>query len=360
MAQPAFLAALGSLALLVSGSSFGQETAPVSQPQAVAVPFLYQIDGNGTSAFLYGTVHLPDKRVVSLPNSVAAAFLESDRFYAEIEATTESETKVQAMAQLPKDTSLPELVGPDTWSRIEARFIKAGQPAAFARMLGTMEPWAFSSLLPMLDYLEALATQPALDKMLYQRAVASGKAVAGLETVEEQVSVFESFSRSEQIQMLRDSLDLLDEYEASGRNVMEEMIGAWMSGNEKALVKLLEDGFGTDPILRERAENELLWKRNTRFAKRMQREMAAHPGKTAFFAIGALHLPNEAAPEAVAPKPNAGGDPEGDTANGTKARAPKLGVVELLENRGYTVTRIGAAPRPPVSAGNAAKKSAGK
>ena len=301
----------------------------------MANPFLYSITGKGTSAYLYGTVHLPDRRVVTLPPSVVTAFEESDAFFAEIEATAESEAKVQAMAMMPEGQSLDQLVGAATWSQIEARFIKAGQPAMVAKAMARFEPWAFSSLLPMLDYLEEMATQPALDKMLYLRAQAAGKSVAGLETVEEQVAVFESFTRAEQIEMLRDSLIMLDEYEAAGRQVMEEMISAWMSGDSTTLVALLDDGFGRDPLIRERAEQELLWKRNVRFAERMEAAMVAAPAKTSFFAIGALHLPD--APAAPA---KAAGAMEG----AAKMKAlPKVGVVELMRSRGYTVTRVGAA-----------------
>ena len=333
-------AVLGGCALLLSASSFAQE--PVAQgavaqgtaAPSVATPFLYSITGKGTSAYLYGTVHLPDKRVVTLPPSVVKAFDDSDSFFAEIEATPESEAKVQQMAMMPEGETLDVLVGPDTWSRIEARFIKAGQPAMMAKAMARFEPWAFSSLLPMLDYLEEMATQPALDKMLYMRAQEAGKSVAGLETVEEQVAVFRTFTRAEQVQMLRDSLVMLEEYEAAGRQVMEEMITAWMSGDSKTLVALLDDGFGKDPLIRERAEQELLWKRNVRFAERMEAAMTAAPAKTSFFAIGALHIPD--AP-AMTPK-----DAAAVEASAQPKGLPKVGVVELMRQRGYTVTRVGA------------------
>lgn len=340
MSHRILLAALGGCALLFAQPILAQETtappeAPASSPK-LATPFLYQITGKGTTAYLYGTLHLPDKRVVTLPASVEAALDDSDAFFAEIEATAESEAKVQSMAMMPEGFSLDQLVGADTWSKIEARFIKAGQPALMAKMMARFEPWAFSTLLPMLDYLEEMATQPALDKMLYQRAQKAGKAVAGLETVEEQVAVFEIFTREEQVVMLRDSIAMLEEYEAAGRRVVEEMIEAWMSGDSVALVKLLDDGFGRDPALRDRAEQALLWARNARFAERMEAAMTASPAKTNFFAIGALHLPD-------APKM------EGKPAANKEGMAPKLGVPELMRRRGYTVTRIGKNQPVPAS-----------
>ncbi|QDV07732.1 TraB family protein [Planctomycetes bacterium Poly30] len=344
MAHATFLAALGFFVSLLPGQSPARKTDGALNQDVISTPFLYQIDGKGTSGFLYGTVHLPDKRVVTLPVSVVAAFDGSDRFYAEIEATPESEARGQAAAQLPAGVKLPQLVGADTWSRIEGQFIKAGYPAAMASALSGMEPWAVSSLLPMIDYLAELQTNPPLDKMLYQRAAADGKAVAGLETIEEQLSVFQGFSRDEQVTMLRDSLDLLDKYEAEGRKVMEEMIAAWMSGDSKTLVSLLDDGFGNDPEIRERAEDEILWKRNHRFAERIESEMSAHPDKTSFFAIGALHLPD-------APAAEVGPDAPLTNDATPESRPAQLGVVELMRRRGYTVTRVEARKPEPAKAG---------
>jgi uncharacterized protein YbaP (TraB family) len=342
MAHRILVGALSGCFLLFAGTSSAQEVAS-SSAREVATPFLFQIEGKGTSGFLYGTVHLADKRVVTLPGSVTAALDLSDSFFAEIEATAASEAKVQKMAMMPAGESLDVLVGSETWKRVEAQFIKAGHPAMMAKGMARLEPWAFSSLLPMLGSLEEMAARPALDKMLYQRAEKAGKSVAGLETVEEQVELFRSFTRDEQVQMLRDSLTLLEEYQAAGRDVMEEMIAAWMSGDSAALVALLDDGFGTDPAIRERAEQALLWKRNVRFAERMEAAMAAAPAKTAFFAVGALHIPN--APKA--PKAAGAAATDGSEASG----APKLGVVELLRRRGYTVTRVGSGVAVPAKAG---------
>ena len=73
---------LAPLALLVAAyaAPAAQET-PAPAPQASAPPaapkgspFLWRIEGHGAAAYLYGTIHLPDDRVLSLPDTVERAF----------------------------------------------------------------------------------------------------------------------------------------------------------------------------------------------------------------------------------------------------------------------------------------------
>lgn len=337
------LAALPTIAAALAPAllSLPQTPAPTTEPaaaQASASPFLWRIEGNGTTGFLYGTIHLPDPRVVALSTEVEEAFDGSDMFFAEIEATAASELEVHRASQLDGDKTLDELVGASTWARIEKRFADAKLALITPGMKGS-EPWAVSAMMPMLDYVpDLMAGKAPLDKALFQRAQKAGKTVGGLETVAEQIAAFEAFDRTQQIQMLRESLDLLDRYEAEGRSVMEETVVAWLSGDEKQLMSLLDDGFGTDPVLSARAEEELLWKRNLRLADRIADKMTQSPDKTGFFAVGALHMPDERT------EPRAAGA-------GTANEPARKGIVTLLRAKGFRVERAVPAAAVPAGAG---------
>ena len=74
-------------------------------------------------------------------------------------------------------------------------------------MVARMKPWAIAV---------TLMTPPAqggvvLDQLLYRQAVSAGKPVQGLETVAEQVDLFDGLSEQEQIGLLRDTVDHLPE-----------------------------------------------------------------------------------------------------------------------------------------------------
>jgi uncharacterized protein YbaP (TraB family) len=334
------LVALGATLVLSTfvSTTLGQEPAarPAPQPEAPAtrVPFLYELQGHGATAFLFGTVHLPDARVVELPEVVERAFLSADAVYTELEMTGAAEREGAKAGMLPEETSLPKIIGPDLMQRLEARLSAAELPA---RMFDQFQPWAVSAMLPILPVLHEMGLRPALDKTLYQRAGALKKTVGGLETVAEQAAVFAGLSVDEQRALVRDGLDLLDQHDAAGRNGLEELVQAWLSGKLERLLDLLEEGFGPDEALRRKLEDRIVWDRNRRFAERIDTRIQAAPTQVAFFAVGALHLPDgrvvaaaDTSPEALAAE-----------------RQRMRGLLTLLREAGYTVvhrTKVEAAP----------------
>jgi len=314
--------------------------APTAAPAPPSQPFLWRIERGEAKGYLYGTVHLPDARALAIPAQVQTALDASTAFFAEIETTPEVEQQVQMAALLPPASSLDRMVGPETWARVEARIKEAGLPAAYSAGLARMKPWAVGATLPMLKYLpEMSAGRPPLDKWLFQRAREAGKKVGGLEEPAEQIAAFEAFTDGEHLSMLTDTLDELDRYEADGRDLIEETLAAWLSGDEERLLALMDAGFGTDPGLKERAAAALLWRRNLRMAARIDERMGAETHT--FFAVGALHMPDapsEPAPGTGAEDASRRVQPTFEVSEGVQA--PKLGLVTLLRGRGYRVERV--------------------
>lgn len=339
------LAAALTLATFASpspGQAPGQEpkpqpeaaTAPKSGAQPARVPFLYELRGHGATAYILGTLHLPDERVVELPAVVERAFLSADAVYTELEMTATAELEGAMAGLLKGETKLPELVGPELMARLEARLAAA---ELSPRMFDPFQPWAVSAMLPVLPVLRDMGQRPALDKVLYQRAAGLKKTVGGLETVAEQAAVFAGLSRAEERALVRDGLDLLDQYDAAGRNGLEELVQAWLSGKLERLLDLLEEGFGPDEALRRKLEDRLVWDRNRRLAERIDAHIQAAPTKVAFFGVGALHLPDGR----VTPAPD-------ESAAATAAARERVrGILTLLREAGYTVvhrTEVDSAP----------------
>ncbi|MEL6428073.1 MAG: TraB/GumN family protein [Planctomycetota bacterium] len=310
-------------------------------------PFLWQIeglskDGEPIQAYLFGTVHLPDERVLDLHPEVERAFESSGAFYSEIETTEAATAEVQRVAQLPGGLRLSSLVGEALWQRIQRRLEAKKVPPGFTQVVDLMEPWAASALLPQLDYLPAqMKGAISLDETLYRRARAAKKPTTGLETVAEQIGVFTAFDRTEQVELLREGLDQLERDEAEGKDPVEETVLAWLSGQEAKLLDILEQSFQVDAALRRRAEDGLLWERNLRFAERIDAALRADAGTTAFIAVGALHMPDPRTGEDGRPS-EASTAGEGEE---TAAVLRRAGLVTLLRERGYAVTRV-RAPEP--------------
>jgi len=313
---------------------------PKAAAQPAPVPFLYELRGHGATAYLFGTLHLPDARVVALPEVVERAFASADAVYTELEMTDAAEREGAMAGTLAGGAGLPELVGQDLMARLEARLAAAGLPA---RMFDHFQPWAVSAMLPLLPVLREMGQRPALDKTLYQRAAAAKKTVGGLETVAEQAGVFAGLSLDEQRALVRDGLDLLDRYDAAGRNGLEELVQAWLSGKLERLLDLLEEGFGQDEALRRKLEDRLVWERNRRLAERIDKRIQAAPSQVGFFAVGALHLPDGRVPQGSAAANGPALSPEQVAAERQRTR----GMLTLLREAGYTVvhrTSVDAAP----------------
>lgn len=334
--------------LVGTGLDSSQEEVTVEGP-ARGAPFLWTIEGPEGRGYLYGTIHLPDQRALALPKVVEAAFGESGAYYSEIEYTPEAQQTTKDAAQLEGGVTLPELIGAAAWGRVEARLIRKKASPKTRASVRTLKPWAVSAMLTSLDYLEVqLKGQLPLDHVLYVRAQGAGKTVGGLESVQEQVGIFTRLSKEQRVLMLTETLDMLDRYEADGRDLMQETVKAWLSGTDKALLGLMEDSFGHDEALRKRLEQELLWDRNRVLTDRISARLTANTGKVTFFAVGALHMPD--GPKAKGTTPGS----EQKTAE-QRRKERKLGLISLLRAKGYRVTRVNVPATIPAPVGTGGK-----
>jgi uncharacterized protein YbaP (TraB family) len=164
------------------------------------------------------------------------------------------------------------------------------------------KPWAAALLLmaPQQD------PEKVLDVVLARRAVAQGKPVHELESIGEQVDIFDGMTEADQVVLLRHAVDNHDRMpKVTGR-----LIEAWLARDLALLWRIGQEGVGEseearrlDKVFRGR----LLTARNIRMADRLEARLKEGGG---FVAIGALHL--------------YGSD----------------GVLALLQNRGWRVSRV--------------------
>jgi len=170
------------------------------------------------------------------------------------------------------------------------------------KALQNMKPWAVLMLLMTLQN-NNRAELEVLDVKLYQRAKRKGMQLTGLESIQEQIGVFENMSEADQIWMLNrmvEEMAVVDEQ-------LDKIQQAYVNRQLGQLLVLQKQYMYDDSEADDRLIYQLLNVRNIRMAKRLQPILKQ--GK-AFIAIGALHLPG------------------------------KQGVLHLLEQQGYKVTAI--------------------
>jgi uncharacterized protein len=281
-----------SMALAQTGAAAARAHGP-----APGAPLLWRIEGPAP-VYLFGTIHVPDERVLALAPAVEQALAAAESLYTEIPMDAATQVGVMGKVLLPANQQLADVIGAplaDRLGKAVARALPASAPAGTAgmltAMLSRMKPWAAMSQLSLLEFIPDLAAgrQP-LDAMLWSRAQKAGKTVAALETVDEQLAVFDSFSMAEQTRMLELTLDELDRAaQAGGRSQTQDLIEAYLSGDLARLSKAMNDAMEGDRALMQRFIAVALDQRNAIMAERIERIRREQPKAVLFFAVGAAH-----------------------------------------------------------------------
>ena len=264
---------------------------------------LWQVTRDGKPlAHIFGTIHLADPDIVNLPAPVAAAFQAATSL--SVEAVLDpaaAQALGQAMA-LPPDRNLQDLVPAEVFSKAAI----AAQPYGLQPVqLNRLKPWALAMLITVTpdEMVRRNSGKVALDVLLTNQAQAAGKPVSGLETMQEQISVFDSLPPDEQASFLSAAAMEIPQKQ----KLMAAMKDAYLRRDIEGVRNAAYEGATkTERAAADKLERGLIDERNKRMAERMQ---SRFDGGT-FVAIGALHLPGED------------------------------GVLALLERDGYTVKRV--------------------
>ncbi len=347
-------------------------------------PFLWRVEGR-TPTYLFGTIHVPDDRVLALPPSVTKAFAESTAVYTEIPMDAGTQMGVMGKVMLPDGTQLSEVIGDRLYNRMTAAAEKtlgaehAGMGAMLGPLFQRMKPWAAMSQLSLLEFLpEMMAGKQPLDAMLYARAQAEGKTVGALETPDEQIAVFESFTLREQIRMLELTLDEIERVKPGDRTQTQQLIEAYLSGDMSVVSQVMEDAMAGDAALMSRFQDIAITKRNNHMTERILalRAPAAVGGVLRRGRHGPLRRPDghRGAAAESRPQGHAGSVVRSDTSVATRssnaavvtpcARTPRsrrrrsgAGIPSALQVAGAGKPRSGCSLPPLPSPGQAVAQS---
>ena len=218
--------------------------------------------------------------------------------------TTPEVPQRMAQAMMLKDgRSLDQILGPRLFASAANVGASYGMTPEHLRVYA---PWAAMTIFSITpaEYQRMAAGAVPLDQMLQARALKRGLALHGLESIEEQLSIFNDVPEAEQVALLDMALRehaRLDEWFARIKQ-------AYLARDTGALYGLMRSQTaGEDPALIKSFETRLIDDRNARMAARMIDQL--DEGQ-AFIAVGALHLPGE------------------------------RGLLALLERQGRKVTRV--------------------
>lgn len=284
-----YLLALSTL--LIAGCKTSKTE--LATAQKIDNALLWEISGKGleTPSYLYGTIHLIDQKDFFFPPKTLSSFEGSEKVFFEIDMN-EMNDMGKLMGLLPKtfmkdDKRLADLLSKEDYAVVEDHFQDMGLPLF---MLERIKPM-FLSIFAMGGDLSLESLQDGSMKS-YEMEFAdlanqSKKPVSGLETIEFQLSVFDTIPYTDQAEMLVDMIKNGD----SSSGQFQEMIQMYKDQRINDMVSSIEN----DPNGMGDHEDILLKLRNENWIPIMKKEMAQQP---TFFAVGAAHL---AGPHGVIP-----------------------------------------------------------
>ena len=269
-----FLAAAAAALSLGTGACASVDTPPAG---AVPGPALWRVSDADTTIYLFGTVHALPQASNWYDGRIERAFASADELVTEIDVSSAagSAEALQTASLLPEGQSLRALMKDDDREQYEAALVGLGLPV---EALDRYEPWFAAVTLSLLPLLRSgYDTQSGVELSLSGRA--GEKSRGALETIEQQVALFDTLPQEAQLAYLDETVEKLDQ----AASTLDAMVAEWVEGDAIALAALLNAEMA-DPVLYER----LLTARNANWAGWIENRLQ-QPG-TVFIAVGAGHL----------------------------------------------------------------------
>src|SRR6266498_3639173 len=240
--------------------------------------------------YLVGSIHALSKSDYPLPSPYEIALRDSKRFVFEFDPNrhAEFERKFEAAAKYPPGQDIRSKIDPEllAWLRKNILTLKAdsrrGTRARVARFDSELryKPWWIAQHLAAPASYSKSSASCGLDNYFVDHAKVAGKEIAGLESVDEHVSVLGGMSDRDGEFMLRDALTQPND----GEKEFSRMYKAWRRGDTDAL-------WAGDARLRRDAPSiaaRMVDNRNIKWIPRIEAELKS--GKPTAIVAGALHF----------------------------------------------------------------------
>ena len=242
----------------------------------------WKVDGEGKrSSYLLGTIHSDDERVLQRMRRIDWAFDRADRFVMEVVMDELGFLQMGSSMVFHDGRNLESLLGAADYRQVVKAMERYGMPEA---ALQRMKPWAVMAMLSIPSF----RSGQFLDMVLYQNAVNQGKPVFGLESVDEQLAVFENLSMPDQLALLKLTIQQLPEQSQMHDRLMRVYLRDDLRGLVELTAEIQQRNRGTAAM--GRFMKQLNEDRNIKMAQRVEAHLAAG---NAFIAVGALHLIGE-------------------------------------------------------------------
>ncbi|MBC2845440.1 TraB/GumN family protein [Winogradskyella flava] len=258
---------------------------------------LWKIDGNGLEkpSYLFGTIHITCD--ATLEDDVKKALDETTQLVLELDMDDPSmQTKMMQGMYMKDGKTLKDLVSEEDYKAIDSLFMdNMGMPV---KLFENVKPFLLTAMLypQLLD-----CPMQSFETELMNAAQAQGEEIKGLETIEEQLKVFDDIPYTDQAaDLVRSAKDNM----AHDKKMFSKMYKVY---DEENITKMLDMMNDENTISVSQYQDLLLANRNKNWISKIGDYAKEQP---TFFGVGAGHLAGE------------------------------NGVIKLLRKAGYTVTAV--------------------
>ncbi len=249
--------------------------------------FLWLAEAGKGRVYLLGSIHFGTPAMYPLPAVMIEAFDSADSLV--VEANILAVDSIQ-MTQLVMSkglyqdgTTLQQSLSNVTWNRV--KWVAASYGIAELQ-INQQRPWLVSMTLTAMA-LRRMGYREDLGIDLYFLKAAQGrKKIIELESIEQQLSLFEKLNAKEQALMLEETLRELDQADA----FFKRMLAAWQTGDGGEVESMMNENLGRMAGA-ERLNQIVLLDRNVTMTDAIDR--LARQGGIHFVVVGAGHLPGE-------------------------------------------------------------------
>lgn len=270
-----------------------------AQKQSTENSLLWKITGKDLKdpSYLFGTIHMICQDQYLWTDVMKNAFNSTHQLYLELPMADE-DFQMQMMKQimLTDSTTLKDFFTSEQYRKLD-QFFKDSMKTSLS-VFSKMKPFGIMSfaLLKLVDCQGKAAV--AYENKLMGYAKEKNIPVKGLETIEQQMSIFDKMPKDTMAKMVMSTIEDLPK----SKQQFQNMIKAYLAQN---LESLLQETLKSPEYAAHL--DALLYQRNARWIPQI---LSAAKQQSTFFAVGAGHLP------------------------GNK------GVIKLLREQGYQVTPV--------------------
>lgn len=245
---------------------------------------LWRITGKNLSkpSYLFGTMHMICASDIELSDSLKQAIQHADKVYLELDMDNLFEM-MGAMSHMSmrNDTTLSDLLTDTEYKKVKDYFNQHSAMIPFS-MLETFKPLLVESMI--MEQSVSCDHVVAMEELILQEAKKNDKDIKGLETMDFQLSIFDSIPYKFQAKQL---LEMVENADSNANDKeMDELTNAYRNQE----LDKMDDLTKKEDAGIQNFTDLLLYNRNANWAKKLSTLMA---NNSLVIAVGAGHLPGE-------------------------------------------------------------------